>query len=147
MFKYTNYIMMLTPIGVFGSMASGVSHMAAAHTVAACSSGPDGTHCVDQLVEGWHAVFDLLGHYAVLVGSLYLALAALIGLVFIPIMVFFRVPIIGFVRAVKQPVLTAFSTASSEAALPKLMERLIQFGVPRRVAGFVVPAGYSFNLD
>jgi Na+/H+-dicarboxylate symporter len=147
MFKYTSYIMMLTPIGVFGSMASGVSNMAATHTIATCSFDAGGAHCIQQVVEGWPAVFALLGHYAVLVGSLYLALAALIGLVFIPIMVFFKVPIFGFVRAIREPVLTAFSTASSEAALPNLMERLVQFGVPRRVAGFVVPAGYSFNLD
>jgi Na+/H+-dicarboxylate symporter len=148
MFRYTNYIMMLTPIGVFGSMASGVSKMAAAHEVGRFwFVGPHGPHLEKYVVEGWSAVFDLLRNYAVLVGSLYLALTALIGLVFVPIMLFSKVPIRGFVRAIKEPVLTAFSTASSEAALPKLMERLIQFGVPRRVAGFVVPAGYSFNLD
>jgi Na+/H+-dicarboxylate symporter len=133
MFKYTDYIMYLTPLGVFGSMASNVSHMAASH---GSSTG-----------GGWPAVFQLLSRYAMLVGSLYLALVALAVVVFIPVMLMFKIPILGFVRAIKDPVLTAFSTASSEAALPTLLEKLIEFGVPRRVAGFVVPAGYSFNLD
>jgi proton glutamate symport protein len=50
-------------------------------------------------------------------------------------------------RAIREPALTAFSTASSEAALPRLLEDMVAFGVPRRVAGFVIPTGYSFNLD
>ena len=58
-----------------------------------------------------------------------------------------RVNPIAFMKQIRDPVLTAFSTASSEAALPRLLEQLIAFGVPRRVASFVVPAGYSFNLD
>src|SRR4029077_8202380 len=58
-----------------------------------------------------------------------------------------RIRVMAFLKAIRDPVLTAFSTASSEAALPKLLEELVAFGVPRRVAGFVIPAGYSFNLD
>lgn len=143
MFKYTDFIMVLTPLGVFGSMAANVSHMAAPHV----EGGGDPMAVGAVISEGWSAVFNLLQRYAMLVGSLYLALGVLIVTVFIPVMLMFKISIRGFVRAVKEPVLTAFSTASSEAALPKLLEKLIAFGVPRRVAGFVVPAGYSFNLD
>lgn len=132
MFKYTDMIMRLTPLGVFGAMASNVSHMA--------SGAPDGT-------EGWPAVFSLLRHYATLVGSLYLALFGLLLLVFIPVMLVTRIPVRGFFRMIREPATIAFSTASSEAALPRLLENVERFGVPRRVASFVIPTGYSFNLD
>ena len=136
MFKYTDMVMRITPLGVFGAMASNVSHMAS------------GWKTGDIVIKGWAAVFHLLSRYAVLVGSLYLALLALVLLVFIPVLLLFaRVPPLAFFKAIRDPVLTAFSTASSEAALPKLLEQLVEFGVPRRVASFVVPAGYSFNLD
>lgn len=133
MFKYTSMVMALTPIGVFGAMAYNVSHMAA---------GAPGTS-----LKGWPAVLDLLKHYSVLVGSLYLALGLLLLLVFIPIMVVARIPIRAFFRHVRDPAVMAFSTASSEAALPKLLEQMEKLGVPRRVASFVIPTGYSFNLD
>ena len=132
MFKYTDMIMRLTPLGVFGAMAANVSHMAA--------GAPDGT-------RGWPAVFSLLKHYGVLVFSLYLALAALIVLVFIPVMLFARIPVVAFFKMIREPATIAFSTASSEAALPRLLENVEKFGVPRRVASFVIPTGYSFNLD
>ncbi len=135
MFKYTDMVMALTPIGVFGAMAYNVSHMAAGQTI-------NGV-----LLKGWPAVLHLVGQYAQLVGSLYFALLCLFGLVFVPVMLMFRIPILGFLRAIKDPALTAFSTASSEAALPKLLEETVRFGVPRRVASFVIPTGYSFNLD
>jgi len=133
MFKYTGMVMSLTPIGVFGAMAYNVSHMA--------SGGGEGG------LRGWPAVFDLLKHYSVLVGSLYLALALLLLVVFIPVMLLFRIPVLGFFRHVRDPAVMAFSTASSEAALPRLLEQMAKFGVPRRVASFVIPTGYSFNLD
>ncbi|MBX3204689.1 MAG: dicarboxylate/amino acid:cation symporter [Labilithrix sp.] len=132
MFKYTEMIMKLTPLGVFGAMAYNVSHMA--------SGTPDGP-------KGWPAVFDLLKHYSVLVASLYLALLLLVVLVFIPVMLGFRIPVRDFFRHVREPATIAFSTASSEAALPRLLEQMEKFGVPRRVASFVIPTGYSFNLD
>ncbi len=135
MFRYTDFVMRLTPIGVFGAMAYNVSHMAAGQAV--------GTN----LVKGWPAVSHLLLQYARLVGSLYLALFALVLFVFVPVMVITKTPVFRFLKAIHDPVLTAFSTASSEAALPKLLDRLVAFGVPNRVAGFVVPTGYSFNLD
>ena len=135
MFKYTDMVMTLTPLGVFGAMAYNVSHMAAGHAV-------NGT-----VIKGWTAVFHLLKQYSLLVGSLYLALAALFILVFVPIAWLAGIHILGFIKAIKDPALTAFSTASSEAALPKLLEEVVRFGVPRRVASFVIPTGYSFNLD
>ena len=80
-------------------------------------------------------------------GSLYLSLIVLVVFVFVPILLLVRVSPLRFFRAIREPVLTAYTTASSEAALPKLLEVLVKFGVPRRVASFVLPAGYSFNLD
>ncbi len=133
MFKYTDLVMRLTPLGVFGAMASSVSHMAAGE--------PGGAE------RGWPAVAFLLGQYARLVGSLYFALLCLFVLVFVPVMLLCRVSVRRFLRAVREPALTAFSTASSEAALPRLLEEVVAFGVPRRVASFVIPTGYSFNLD
>ncbi|WP_394843607.1 cation:dicarboxylase symporter family transporter [Pendulispora brunnea] len=135
MFKYTDIIMRLTPIGVFGAMAYNVSHMAAGHKVGGVE------------LKGWSAVFYLVRQYATLVGTLYLALIALFCFVFIPIMLIAGIRLSKFLRAVKEPALTAFSTASSEAALPSLLERMVEFGAPRRVASFVIPTGYSFNLD
>ena len=135
MFKYTDMVMLLTPLGVFGSMAFNVSEMAAGHEVGGL------------LLKGWPAVFHLLKQYALLVGSLYGALLCLFFLVFLPVMWIFGIRVLGFLKAVKDPALTAFSTASSEAALPKLLEETVKFGVPRSVAAFVIPTGYSFNLD
>ena len=136
MFKYTDIVMRITPLGVFGAMGYNVSG-----SVSGIGIGGGVT------LKGWDAVGYLLRHYSVLVGSLYLALAALVVLVFVPVLLVTRTRVFGFARAIRDPVLTAFSTASSEAALPQLLERLVEFGVPRRVASFVVPAGYSFNLD
>ena len=135
MFRYTDMVMSLTPVGVFGAMAYNVSHMASGHEV-------DG-----HLIRGWPAVAHLLAQYARVVGSLYLALACLFALVFVPVMIIARIPVRGFLHAIREPAITAFSTASSEAALPRLLEEMVAFGVPRRVASFVIPAGYSFNLD
>jgi Na+/H+-dicarboxylate symporter len=132
MFKYTEMVMKLTPLGVFGAMAYNVSHMASG-----TSGGP----------SGWPAVFQLLKSYSVLVASLYLALALLVILVFVPVMLLVRIPMRRFFAHVREPATIAFSTASSEAALPRLLEQVEKLGVPRRVASFVIPTGYSFNLD
>ena len=133
MFKYTDMVMRLTPLGVFGAMAYNVSSMAAGHP--------------GSSLRGWPAVLVLLGQYARLVGSLYFALVCLFVLVFVPIMWIVGVKVGAFLRAIREPALTAFSTASSEAALPRLLEDMVAFGVPRRIASFVIPVGYSFNLD
>src|SRR4051812_27185291 len=99
MFKYTDMVMRLTPLGVFGAMAYNVSHMAAGHQGGA---------------RGWPAVGFLLAQYARLVGSLYLSLILLVTLVFVPVLWICGQRVRDFARAIREPALTAFSTASSE---------------------------------
>lgn len=118
MFKFTNYVMMFAPVGVGAAMA---------HTVA--------TQGLGVLVN--------LGN---LILSLYLALVVVIVLVFGAVIAIARVPLRQFVRAVREPAVLAFATTSSESALPKAMQAMERFGVPRHVVGFVMPTGYSFNL-
>lgn len=84
---------------------------------------------------------------AKLVGTLYLALIVFILVVFVPVAIFAKIPIGKFWNAVKSPWLIAFTTASSEAAFPQAMTAMEKFGVPRRIVAFVLPTGYSFNLD
>ncbi|HUR20918.1 MAG TPA: cation:dicarboxylase symporter family transporter [Vicinamibacterales bacterium] len=119
MFKFTNIVMHYAPIGVGAAMAYTVGH-----------SG-----------------IGVLWNLALLVGTLYGALAVLILGVFLPIALIFKVPIRKFIRVVKEPAVIAFSTTSSEAALPRAMEVLERLGVPRRIVSFILPLGYSFNLD
>jgi proton glutamate symport protein len=118
MFKFTNYVMMFAPIGVGAAMA---------HTIA--TNG-----------------LQVLRNLGLLIGSLYLALVVLL-LVFITVMLIARVPIKQFLKAAREPFTIAFATTSSESALPKAMENMERLGVPRRIVGFVIPTGYSFNLD
>src|SRR5262245_5365891 len=118
MFKFTNYVMMFAPIGVGAAMA---------HTI-----GTNG--------------LQVLKNLGLLIGSLYLALVVLL-LVLLGVMLIARVPIVQFVKAVREPFTIAFATTSSESALPKAMENMERLGVPRRIVGFVMPTGYSFNLD
>jgi proton glutamate symport protein len=119
MFKFTNIVMHYAPIGVGAAIAYTVGH------------------------GGIGVLYNL----AWLVATLYGALAVLILAVFLPIALLFKVPLRKFIRAVKEPAIIAFSTTSSEAALPRAMEVLEQLGVPRRIVSFVLPLGYSFNLD
>jgi proton glutamate symport protein len=119
MFKFTNIVMHYAPIGVGAAIAYTVGH------------------------GGLGVLYNL----AKLVLTLYAALAVLILAVFLPIALIFRVPLRKFIRAVKEPAVIAFSTTSSEAALPRAMEVLERLGVPRRIVSFVLPLGYSFNLD
>jgi proton glutamate symport protein len=118
MFKFTNYVMMFAPIGVGAAMA---------HTVA-----------TQGLV--------VLANLGKLIGSLYLALIIFVALVFGLVMLIARIPGRQFIRAVREPATIAFATTSSESALPKAMEAMERFGVPRYIVGFVMPTGYSFNL-
>ena len=118
MFKFTNYVMMFAPIGVGAAMA---------HTIA--TNG-----------------LQVLKNLGLLIGSLYLALVCLL-LVLLVVMLIARVPIVQFIKAVREPFTIAFATTSSESALPKAMENMERLGVPRRIVGFVMPTGYSFNLD
>jgi proton glutamate symport protein len=119
MFKFTNYVMMFAPIGVGAAMA---------HTI--------GTQGLGVLMN--------LGK---LVLSLYVALIIFVVVIFGIVIWIARVPLRQFVRAVREPAVLAFATTSSESALPKAMESMERFGVPRRIVGFVMPTGYSFNLD
>jgi proton glutamate symport protein len=90
---------------------------------------------------------QVLQNLAYMIVTLYIALAVFFLVVLIPVMLMFRIPIVGFFKAVKEPALIAFSTTSSEAALPRAMECVEAFGVPRRIVSFILPLGYSFNLD
>src|SRR5213593_4084116 len=119
MFKFTNYVMLFAPFGVGAAMA---------HTI--------GTQGLGVLVN--------LGN---LVLSLYLALIIFIVLVFGLVIFIARIPLRQFVKAVREPAALAFATTSSESALPKAMQAMERIGVPKHVVGFVMPTGYSFNLD
>lgn len=119
MFKLTNMVMLYAPIGVGAAIA---------HTVG-------------------HGGMKVLWNLGWLVGTLYAALAAFLLLVLLPIALVARIPLRAFIRAIKEPAIIAFSTTSSEAALPRAMEALEGLGVPRRVVSFILPLGYSFNLD
>jgi proton glutamate symport protein len=118
MFKFTNYVMLFAPIGVGAAMA---------HTMATQGAG-------------------VLLNLGKLMLSLYLALIVLVIAVFGLVILLARVPVRSFVRAVREPAVIAFATTSSESALPKAMEQMERFGVPRYIVGFVMPTGYSFNL-
>jgi proton glutamate symport protein len=119
MFAFTNLVMYFAPVGVGAAMAYTVGHMGIAVLL------PLGK----LLLTGYGAlVFFLL-------------------LVLLPIAFFARLPIGRFVRAVAEPATIAFATSASEAALPRAMESMEAFGVPRRIVAFVIPAGYSFNMD
>jgi proton glutamate symport protein len=119
MFKVTNLVMYVAPIGVFGAIAYTVGHLG----------------------------LGVLLPLAKLLTTMYVALVFFIAGVLFPIALLARVPIKRFLRAAAEPVTIAFATASSEAALPRAMERMESFGVPRETVAFVLPTGYSFNLD
>ena len=119
MFRFTGYVMLFAPVGVGAAMA---------HTVA---------------TQG----LDILWNFAKLIGSLYAALVLFVVFVLGAVMLLARVPVLKFLKAVREPATIAFVTTSSESALPKAMEAMERFGVPPRIVAFVIPTGYSFNLD
>jgi proton glutamate symport protein len=119
MFKFTNLVMYFAPIGVGAAIA---------YTVASTGMG-------------------ILFNLARLLVTLYVALLVFVLGVLLPIALMVRVPLRRFIAAVAEPVTIAFGTANSEAALPRAMEAMEGIGVPREVVAFVMPAGYSFNLD
>jgi proton glutamate symport protein len=94
-----------------------------------------------------HQGLGVLKNLGMLIGSLYLALLLFVLFVLGPVALLSRVPIRQFLRAVREPYTLAFVTTSSESALPKAMEGMERLGVPKRIVGFVIPTGYSFNLD
>ncbi len=119
MLQVTGYVMRMAPFAVFGALASAIT------------------------TEG----LGILVTFGELVGEFYLALMALWLLLFAAGSIFLGKRMFKLVRYVREPILIAFSTASSEAAYPKMLEQLDRFGVPRRIYSFVLPLGYSFNLD
>ncbi len=119
MFQYTRYVMMLAPVGVGAAIAVTVG------------------------AKGLGVLFTL----GKLLVTMYAALIVFVLFVLGTVIVVCRIPMGRFIEAVKEPWLIAFSTASSEAALPKALENMEKFGVPKHIVSFVLPTGYSFNLD
>ena len=119
MFKFTNLVMYMAPLGVGAAVAYTVGHTG----------------------------LGILASLLKLLLTLYVALAVFVLGVLLPIALIFRVPLRRFLKAVAEPVTIAFGTASSEAALPRAMEAMEAIGVPRQIVAFVIPTGYSFNLD
>ncbi len=118
MFAFTNLVMYLAPLGVGAALA---------YTVAGAGIG-------------------VMGSLGRLLLTLYAALAVFALCVMLPVALLARIPIRAFLRAIAEPAGIAFATSTSEAALPRAIESMEAFGVPRRITGFVIPAGYSFNL-
>ncbi len=119
MFKFTNLVMYMAPVAVFAAIAYSVGHMG----------------------------LSILGNLIQLLFTLYIALIILLLVVFLPVALFMKIPVRNFIRAVSEPATIAFATTSSESALPIAMETMEKFGVPRKIVAFVMPTGYSFNLD
>jgi proton glutamate symport protein len=118
MFRFTNYVMLFAPFGVFGAIAATIGQ------------------------KGLGVLLNL----GKLVATLYLAEALVVVIVFGGSAIIAGVPIRKFVKYAREPFLIAFSTASSEAALPLALENMEAFGVPKHIVAFVLPTGYSFNL-
>ncbi len=119
MFKFTGIVMLFAPIGVGAAIAETVGHMG----------------------------IEVLKNLGMLLITLYCALIVFLLGVLVPIALYCRIPIIKFIKTIAEPVSIAFATTSSESALPKAMEKMEKFGVPRQIVSFVMPTGYSFNLD
>jgi len=119
MFKFTGIIMLFAPFGVGAAMAVTIGH-----------SG-----------------LGVLVNLGKLILTLYAALIVFCVAVLLPIAWKARIPVMEFLRIIKDPALLAFTTTSSDAAMPEAMKRMIAFGVPKRIVSFVMPLGYSFNLD
>jgi len=119
MFRYTRYVMYLAPLGVGAAIAVTIGS------------------------KGIGVLFGL----GKLIATMYAAQALFVIVVLGAVVALFRIPAARFYRAVREPFAIAFSTASSEAALPLALENMETFGVPKHIVGFVLPTGYSFNLD
>jgi proton glutamate symport protein len=119
MFKFTNIVMLFAPVGVGAAIAYTVGHLGV----------------------------GILVNLAKLLATMYAAVIVFILGVLLPVALLARVPLRRFIAAAAEPTSIAFATASSEAALPRAMENMEAFGVPRRIVAFVIPTGYSFNLD
>ena len=118
MFRFTRYVMYVAPLGVGAAIAVTIGS------------------------KGVSVLFGL----GKLIATMYVSAVLCILVVLVPGLILFRIPMGKFYRAVREPFLIGFSTASSEAALPLALENMEQFGVPKHIVGFVIPTGYSFNL-
>ncbi len=120
MFRFTNIIMYFAPFGVGAAIAVTVGHLG----------------------------IDILKNLGLLLVTLYLALISFVLLVLLPVALFIaKIPVKQFIKAIREPVSIAFATTSSDSALPKALENMEKFGVPRKIVSFVIPTGYTFNLD
>lgn len=119
MFKFTQLIMYFAPFAVFAAIAYSVGHMG----------------------------LDILVNLFKLLATLYVSLIVFLLFVLLPVALIFKIPVKKFLSKVAEPFTIAFATTSSESALPVAMERMEEFGVPRKIVAFVMPTGYSFNLD
>jgi proton glutamate symport protein len=119
MFKFTQLIMYFAPFAVFAAIAYSIGHMG----------------------------LDILINLFKLLATLYVSLVIFLLTVLLPVALLFKIPLRKFINAISEPVALAFATTSSESALPIAMERMEEFGVPRKIVAFVMPTGYSFNLD
>ncbi len=119
MFKFTSIIMYFAPFAVFAAIAYSIGHMG---------------------LEIFVNLFKLLA-------TLYVSLTVFLVGILLPIALILKIPVRKFINAISEPVAIAFATTSSESALPVAMERMEEFGVPRKIVAFVMPTGYSFNLD
>lgn len=119
MFKVTNYVMAFSPFGVFGAIAAVVAHQG----------------------------LGILANYIYLIGTFYLGLFLFVFVILFLICAVCKIKFFSLLSHIKEPLILAFSTASSEAAMPKTIESLERFGCGNRIVSFVLPLGYSFNLD
>jgi len=119
MFKFTKIIMYYAPLAVFAAIAFTIGHLG----------------------------LDVLSTLLKLLATLYLALLAFLLLVIFPMVIILKIPFKKYLLALSEPASIAFATANSESALPVALESMERFGVPREIVAFVIPAGYSFNLD
>ncbi|MDY6310748.1 MAG: cation:dicarboxylase symporter family transporter [Cyanobacteriota bacterium] len=119
MFKFTEYVMYFAPLGIFGAIASTV--------------GMSG--------------LSILKNYFKIIFSLYTALAVFVMLVLFIACKYARISLRNLLKVIQEPAVLAFTTASSEAAFPKAIELMERFGVPQNIVSFVMPTGYTFNLD
>lgn len=119
MFRFVHIIMYFAPFGVGAAISVTVGHLG----------------------------LDILKNLALLLVTLYLALFVFLLVILLPVLLFIKVPVRKFIQAIKEPVSIAFATTSSDSALPIAMENMEKFGVPRKIVAFVIPTGYTFNLD
>jgi len=119
MFKFTQLVMYFAPFAVFAAIAYSIGHMG----------------------------LDILFNLFKLLATLYISLIVFLLVILLPVAWLFKIPVRKFIMAISEPVSIAFATTSSESALPVAMERMEEFGVPRKIVAFVMPTGYSFNLD